>query len=946
MTVPNIENIQENILNFPVVGIATVAGGLDIINKIVSGIAQNSGMAYIISPYFSANFSNNLSEIIAQYAQIPVHEIIHEINLEPNNIYIMPENNTLTIMDGVLQLKRNTRNERQNNTVDLFFESLAKVYKSYFTGIMLLSDTILDGILGFKKIKELGGVTLLQNPETAEYKGISQTVIDIYDADIVVKPDDVPAELLQIKEKFILNLAYNEEEHLPKDQQEIYTKIVQLILFKTGNDFSNYKQATIRRRIAIRMVIMQKDTLESYYSLIQNNKKEQQILHDDLLITASYFFRDRHFFDNLNTSVFPSLTENKTNAALRIWVAGCATGEEAYSLAICMHEYLLQTNNEDLKFQIIASDLSEKSIAKARAALYSTYDVQHISKERLQKYFSKNNGQYHVKKIIRDKCIFAVHNLVKDPPFAKIDLISCRNVLLHFKAVLQNKVLASFHYSLKQNGLLLLGNSETVNKASYLFENKQNQQSIFARKIVSGYFSSDVIQTAKSNSFENEAAKKIQTQNRIDELEKELSQLRATIKLNEDVTESVEIHKIDDKLELATQELKSNNEELLCVNDELQEYQKQLVNIQYYSESIIKTIHEPLLVIDKECVVKSANPAFFKYFKTTDEEIENHLFFEIENAQWNISDFKEQIKRVINNEEIIENFRVDMTCASVGKKTLLVNARQIQNSPNLVLLTFNDISSLVDANELLNMKKVELEKQNKQLEAFTSSATHYLEEPLRKIHMFCKRIVENEKNISESSRHDLERVQSLILNMTQLINDLINYSRVNYLEKEYKKTDLNTLLKKSIRDLKDAISEKNAVVSVAPFPELNVIPNQIQQLFANLITNAIRYSKKDVVPEIKIQTEQPCSKEIAEMGGNPDTNYVKICVSDNGIGFEKCFESRIFEPFYRLNTTSNYKGSGLGLTLAQKIVANHRGFIKGISEINSGTTMVIYIPVN
>jgi len=219
-----------------------------------------------------------------------------------------------------------------------------------------------------------------------------------------------------------------------------------------------------------------------------------------------------------------------------------------------------------------------------------------------------------------------------------------------------------------------------------------------------------------------------------------------------------------------------------------------------------------------------------------------------------------------------------------------------------------------------------------------------LNEPLRKIHMFSKRTFENEKNISELGKHDLQRIQYLILNMSKLIEDVINYSRVNFLEKEYKKTDLNSVLKKCIKDLKDIITNKNAVVTIANLPVLHIIPNQIQQLFTNLITNAIKYSKQGIIPEIKIETQPISTKEIIEIGGNPEIPYEKICVIDNGIGFEKTYETKVFEPFYRVHNKEHSKGSGLGLTLARKIMANHRGFIKSMSEKNKGTTIVIYIP--
>ncbi|MFA9187874.1 CheR family methyltransferase [Flavobacterium sp. FBOR7N2.3] len=1065
--------MQNKTSNFPVVGIGVSTEGMDGLKKIVSDIPNNSGMAYIIIQHFMSNVSSNLSEILAPHAKIPVHEIINEINLEPNQIYIMPENNVLTTMDGVLKLKWSTRNEkRYHNDIDVFFESLSKVYKSSLIGIMLLSDSGFDGARGFKKIKEAGGVTILQDPKKTVFKRIPQIAIDSYVSDYIMTPENIPSELLQIQKKYTSNYGYNDEENIPIKQKEIFNQIINLIFLRTGNDFSNYKQSTIRRRIAIRMVIIQKDTLESYYSFLQNNTTEQDILFNDFLITVTYFFRDQEYFESLNQIVFPSLLQNSTNNTLRIWVAGCATGEEAYSLAISIHDYLLETNNTHIKVQIFASDLSKKSIIKARSAIYSHQDVQHIAEERLQNYFVKTNGHYHVNRVIRDMCIFAVHNFVKNPPFARIDLVSCRNVLMYFNPFLQNKALASFHYSLQEKGILFLGKSETVSHAQNLFENIGGSTKIYIRKLGSDHNQLKANPSATNNLLKkNEAtplktvqkkdfqkivsdvlfskytpvsviinenldivhfhgdtspflspssgkpsfnilkmidenislelhnaifkvkkekinirkdnipvknqpylisfeiillenddehlmilfykvplenvtkAKSIQKKQNpklIDEPEEDLSQIQE----NSKKTDVEELQTINEESESTAQELESIQEELVHLNDELKESQKQLTKNINFSESIIKTIHEPLLIIDRYFFIKSANPAFYKYFNTTDTETEGYLLFDIENAQWNISEFKEQISKVIHEDEIIENFKMEMICANVGKKTMLVNARQIQNSNNeLVLLTLNDSTDLVNVNQLLTLKKMKMKKHNNQLELFTSAASHDLHEFLNKIQMFSQRIVESEKNISESGQHDLERIQCLTASMNQLLNDVVNYSKANFLERKYVKTDLNSILKKSIKDLKDIITEKNAEIVVADFPVLKAIPHQIQQLFTNLITNSIKYSKPGVIPKIKIESKKYSTKEILEIGGNPEIHYIKIGVIDNGIGFEKGYETKIFEPFYRLHADKGYKGSGLGLTLAKKIVSNHRGFIKSISEKNHGTTMIIYIPL-
>lgn len=1093
MNSPDKKNPPKTVQNFPVVGIGASAGGLDAFKKILSAIPEDSGMAYVVVQHLSPDYPGTLTEILAQHTPLPVHEIINDINLAPDHIYIIPENTLLISEDGVLKLKQRTRNERRNNSIDIFFESLAEVHKTFAIGI-ILSGTAFDGTTGLKKIKEFGGATIAQDPETATFKGMLQNAIEADVIDYVLAPENIPSQLLKIQNSYIANYGYTEEEHIPKNEEEILFQIINLIFLRTGNDFRNYKQPTIRRRIARRMVLVRRDTIEDYYNLLRNDKTEQDALFNDFLIPVTYFFRDEKSFENLTKTVFPLLLQNISNNTLRIWVAGCATGEEAYSIAIAIHEYLTLTNNKNVKVQIFASDISEKCITKARTAIYSHQDVQQISEERLRNYFTRRDGHYHINKIIRDMCIFAVHNFIKDPSFARIDLVTCRNVLIYFNQFLQNKVLTSFHYSLKEKGLLFLGKSETVINAANLFENISKQEKIYVRKFATGRYvpeafkraqidlmdkiKSEEIKNAPETDFrkvasdilfsqytpasvvvnehleivhfhgdtspflspspgkpnfnilkmaregisfelrnaiikvknervnikknniqvknqpylvsfeifaiqnddehlmvlfykkdlpevdlENKTNNKNSGQQRINELEKELSQMREDIKrvteeqqtafeelqtTNEELlSSSEELQALNEELETCTEELQSNNEELMCVNDELMNRQEQLISLRDYSESIIKTIREPLLIIDKDFIVKSANPSFYRYFNTTENETVGHGFFEIGNCQWNVTEFRQKIYNITQDNMILEDFKIETVCDGIGKKIMMVNARPILNSKaeGMVLLALEDITDLVTTNELLTAKNTELQKYNEQLETFTAAASHDLQEPLRKIHMFSKRIFENEKNLSESGKHNLERVLFSVTNMSQLITDLINYSRINFIEKEYKNTDMNLLLKKTLADLKDTINEKNAVVTVGPFPQLNVIPYQMQQLFTNLIMNSIKYAKEDVPPEIKIEAIQATTEEMEEIGENPEIDYLKICVKDNGIGFGKDYEKRIFDPFYRLHNNDQYSGSGLGLTLVKKIAANHKGFIKASGKLNLGTKMFIYIPL-
>jgi two-component system CheB/CheR fusion protein len=921
-----------------------------------------------------------------------------------------------------------------------------------------------------------------------------QSAIDADIVDYILAPENIPSQLLRIRNSYVVNNGYvEEEENIAISEEGVLQKIINIIYLKSGNDFHHYKQSTIRRRIARRMVILQKETLLDYYNFLRNGKQEQDLLFNDLLIPVTYFFRDDKFFESLTTTVFPKLIENAANNSIRIWVAGCSTGEEAFSIAILLHEYLLKVGKIDIKVQLFASDISEKCIAKARSAIYSAQDIQLITEARLQNYFIKKDGNFYINKVIRDMCVFAVHNFIKDPPFAKIDLVSCRNVLIYLDSYLQNRVMETFHYALKDKGFLFLGKSESAANVPNLFETVSKHEKIYSRKftpkhhsletlkpsngekleqIVSVernslpekdfrkiacdilfskytpvgviinenheivYFHGDIspfllpspekathnilkmaregisaelrdailqIKENKGNihkediivanqeyraSFEivplnnsdnhimilfykkelpdlnlsNKTQIESSDQQQIQDLEAELSQLHGNIKrvteehhiafeelktTNEELlSSSEELQVLNEEVETTTEELQSNNEELVCINDELLDRQEQLIALQNYSESIIKTIHEPLIVINTDFIVKSANPAFYRFFNSTEIETEGQNFFEIGDCHWNVAELRQQLSEILTAGNPVKDFEVEINCSSIGKKIIKINAQHITDTKpgGLILIAIEDITDLVSVNKLLVQKNEQLQKNNNQLEDFSSAASHDLQDPLRKIHMFCNRIIENDKDLSDTTKHDLERIKFSLNNMGQLINDLIGYSRINTLEKDFKKTDLNTLLNKTLRDLNDDISEKSSIINVSPLPVLKVIPFQIQQLFSNLVLNSIKYTNDSTIPEITIISEEPTQEEITAINGVTKEKYVKIKISDNGIGFVQDYADKIFQPFYRLHSKNKYKGSGLGLALVKKIINNHNGFIKAESKINEGAQFSIYLP--
>lgn len=474
------------IQNFPIVGIGASAGGLDAFKKLLKAVPEKSGMAYVLVQHLDPSHESILPEILQKVTKIPVHEITEDIHLAPDHIYIIPSNKILTSTNGILQLSLRDK-KILNLSIDIFFTSLAEVHKEFAVGV-ILSGTGNDGTQGLKAVKKYGGISIAQSMDTAIYDSMPKSAINAGVVDFILAPEKIPEQLLQIKKTSKTNKVHKNEKHQNQDEENIFKQILLLLHQRSGVDFTNYKDLTLHRRIARRIAIVKEKNFASYLDLLRSDKTEQDALFQDMLIPVTSFFRDRKTFQTLSETIFPLILKNKnTNEPIRIWVAGCSTGEEVYSIAISLQEFL-GSKLRDTKIQIFASDISEKAIKKARTGIYTKTDLETLSESQLENYFTKNNTDYEITKVIRDMCIFAQHNFLKDPPFTKMDLITCRNVLIYMDVFLQQKAFTTFHYSLKENGFLLLGKSETIGTSSSLFTQLDKHEKIYSRKPILGRF--------------------------------------------------------------------------------------------------------------------------------------------------------------------------------------------------------------------------------------------------------------------------------------------------------------------------------------------------------------------------------------------------------------------------------------------------------------------------
>ncbi|HEX4277107.1 MAG TPA: CheR family methyltransferase [Bryobacteraceae bacterium] len=474
-----LEETEGQRLPFLVAGIGASAGGVEAYISLFEQLPADTGMAFVVVLHLAPDQKSHLPEILTRHSTMPIVSITSGTRPEPNHVYVLGANARVRLVDGRFLLEGRSP-DAQARSIDTFFRSLASAQKNRAIGV-ILSGMDGDGAMGLKAIKGEGGITMVQTPESARFPDMPRTSISADHVDIVLPPGALGAYLAQLGRQFKTPelRRLDSEEAPPEDSQ--FVRVLALMRSVSGIDFRLYKPNTIRRRIARRMLLHHIDSLATYETFLRANPREIRDLQEDSLISVTRFFRDPDVFDTLRTTVFPRIFDSRESGQpVRIWVAGCSTGEEVYSLGICMLEYMT-AKQEDPSIQIFGTDASEQNIQKARAGLYSDAITADVSPERLRRFFTKSDKGYQVARRVRDLCIFARQNLCHDPPFSRMDLISCRNVLIYFGADLQRQLIPTFHYALRPAGFLLLGASETIREFTDLFSMADRKNKIFSR---------------------------------------------------------------------------------------------------------------------------------------------------------------------------------------------------------------------------------------------------------------------------------------------------------------------------------------------------------------------------------------------------------------------------------------------------------------------------------
>lgn len=1098
--------VKEN--SFPVVAIGASAGGLEAMIELLKYLPADTGMAFIYVQHLSPDHKSMLTEILSKKTSMTVQEIDDMDKILPNNVFVIPYNKGIEVTDGHIKLIPRSENSAAIS-IDILFSSLAEAQKERVIGI-ILSGSASDGTLGMKAIKEKGGLTFAQN-NTAKFTSMPQSAIAAGAVDFILPPKEIAMELARLSKHPLIktNGVETGDEDLIDDSNPDLKNILNQLRKATGVDFSAYKMNTIKRRIIRRMLLYKMKQLKEYAKLLSQEKEEIQILYQDLLINVTSFFRDTDTHKYLKGTLFPKLLKRKkTGESLRIWVPACATGEEAYSIAMILLE-IQESKATTIPVQIFATDLSEKAITKARIGIYTQQELETVSPKRIQRFFVKTDGGFRVNKTVREMCVFAQHNILSDPPFSRLDFISCCNLFIYLDIPAQKKAVHTFHYALNDDGFLMLGKSENISHSVNLFTGFNKKHKIFSRKINSGtrtlatllpryaqqptsennipptYInktkqnaavnysgldnaidalllsefmpasvvinhqleilqfrgstelflthpkgraSFNILKMARPEiAFElrNAISKVIKTNQRfrksgiemnsdkvgtdvriisleivplgiesneplililfseqeqienhwqqeeggknnslakdrrIKKLELELAAAHADAlrmsqeheafieelqSANEEVVSSnEELQTVNEELETSKEEIESANEELTTTNQELQT-RNDLLNEAYdYSEAVFATIHEPLIVLDKNFRVKVANKTFYKKFNTKAEETEGMLLYDLGNKQWDIPRLRELLEEILPRNTHFHDFEITHTFPNIGEKTMLLNARRIiqkRNQDELILLAIADVTEQMlalhkmEANEIQLREAIEeAENAVKFKQQFLSNMSHEIRTPLNSILGFTNVLLKAKLNDEQN-----EYVQAIKTSGTalhQLINDILDLSKVDAgrMTFEMQPFEIRQTLKSTLYSFDLKIKEKNLELIKeydSKIPSVVVGDSlRLNQIILNLMSNAIKFTDKG---KITVRTKL--------LNEDDENVMLEFSVTDTGIGIPDDKKELIFNVFEQaeIGTASSYGGTGLGLSIVKQLVEAQGGSIHLKSKLGEGST--------
>ena len=975
---PDVEGFMSESAEFPIVGIGASAGGIDAFHSFFKFMPPDCGMAFVMILHLPAAHKSMLTEILTRWTSMPVVEAADRVRIEPNRVYVPLPHSLVTLDDGHIKVEAHSpRSERIYRPIDRFFDSLGSALRERSVGIVL-SGTGSDGALGLKAIKECGGLTIAQGKSGAspEYGEMPAGAIATGVVDIIAPVEDIPAHLLRLKNA---PLDLREGYEAVPSAEALRLEICAILRAQLGHDFSGYRSQTFLRRVERRMHVVDAKAIPAYIEELKRSPKEVTLLFRDLLIRVTSFFRDEETFQALATRVIPRLFEGKmADDTVRLWVPGCATGEEAYSLAILLREHMDGLSAAP-KVQLFATDIDESAITTARLGRYPRTLVEGLDDTRRQRFFSLLQGAYCVSKEIRDLCTFSTHNLIRDPPFSMMNLVSCRNLLIYMNPELQSRVIPVFHYSLVAGGILLLGGSESLAQHSDLFETLDKKARIFLRRQgrspeLNLYWQrsqlalrnhraqgpTDMHQRPPSDGQHAAPAHPQGDGVPATNLYKHLlgsepvsadvgAQLRGAVKIlceelqslaEEHQTALEELRSANEELHSVNEEMQSTNEELETSKEEMQSLNEELhtVNIRLTEKveeldctnSDLRNLFESTQIatvfLDRHLVIRSFTPAIATVYNLIPSDHGRPLTDIVSHLQYTA--LQEDVAHVLQTLAPLER-RIDRDDRSTHYIMRILPYREPDSTVSGVLVTFIDVTSIVKAEEALLEADV-------RKDVFLATLSHELRNPLAPIRIAAQLL--QSPNVGEAQ---LKRAQAIIArqvgHMTSLLDDLLDVARITRgsfaLKKEY--VDLRVLMDDAVDAVQGALQGKRHTLRVEPPKSpitIEVDPVRITQIITNLLINAVKYTPDGGHIDLGVRTE---------------ARYLIIAVRDSGVGLTREAMGKVFDMFTRIESELGRRegGLGIGLALAKGLVQLHGGRL----EVNSagpghGSEFLICLP--
>jgi two-component system, chemotaxis family, CheB/CheR fusion protein len=978
-----------------IVGIGASAGGLDAFRSFFEHMPSDSGMAFVVILHLPADYKSMLPDILERWTSMPVVPADDGTAVEPNSVYVPTPHSAVAFVEGCLRVREpNPGASRILRPIDDFFDSLARELREWAVGIVL-SGTGSDGALGLKAIKECGGLTIAQGGDGngPQYAEMPAGAIATGSVDLIAAAEQMPEHLLRIRAARAAALESPTASAEQIDAARL--EICALLMAQLGHDFSGYRDKTFLRRVQRRMHVVNAPTLEAYVARLRADSVETKTLFRDLLIGVTSFFRDQDTFTILEEHVIPQLFEGKhADGIVRVWVPGCATGEEAYSLAILLREHMDRLAQVP-RVQVFATDIDDAAITTARLGRYPETLLAGLSSERRARFFRGSEGSYVVAKEVRELCTFSSHNLVRDPPFSRMDLVSCRNLLIYLDAELQAVVIPIFHYAMSPGGILLLGGSESVARHPALFEPLHKTARIFRRldgkspNLQLRMRSADLVvqaadrgrsrasvQAAPASSASSPGHSTQATGpewpagtasmaigQRCGSWLSRLGRRWGGSRAESDEREPVraELRRVEEQLQslkeehqTALEELRSSNEELHSVNEEMQSANEELET----SHEELQALNEELNTVnarlnEKVDELDAINNDLRNLFESTEIAtifLDRHLvirsFTPAIATLYNLipSDQGRPLTDIVSRLQY-DRLRDDVSRVLESREPLERRIARADQGAHYVMrivpyrgpdsAVSGALVTFIDVTSIVQAE-TSLRDADVRKDIFLATLSHELRNPLAPIRT-AARLLES----ADLDPTHVARARAIIArqvsHMSSLLDDLLDVSRITRGSFVLKKqlVDLEDLIDAAVEAVQPAVDARNHTLRIerpAKALMLEVDPVRITQVLSNLLTNATKYT--------------PVGGEIA-IGARLESPGLAMFVRDNGIGLAPEMITRVFEMFNRVQTQVDRSegGLGIGLALVKGLVELHGGRVVARSAgLGLGSEFVVSLP--